>query len=89
MNSLLSARAAVANGRKLFITIQVRQSAGVQRGIHESKKFAFVCDFVMNLLLQIWREYDTDGSGYIEADELKVTYVNKCDFGRKKEYLFR
>jgi hypothetical protein len=22
--------------------------------------------------LQIWREYDTDGSGYIEADELKV-----------------
>lgn len=24
-------------------------------------------------LLQIWREYDTDGSGYIEADELKVS----------------
>lgn len=24
------------------------------------------------LLLQIWREYDSDGSGYIEADELKV-----------------
>jgi hypothetical protein len=23
--------------------------------------------------LQIWREYDTDGSGYIEADELKVS----------------
>ena len=22
--------------------------------------------------LQIWREYDTDNSGYIEADELKV-----------------
>jgi len=25
--------------------------------------------------LQIWREYDTDGSGYIEADELKVSMV--------------
>lgn len=23
------------------------------------------------VFLQIWREYDTDGSGYIEADELK------------------
>lgn len=23
-------------------------------------------------IFQIWREYDTDGSGYIEADELKV-----------------
>lgn len=73
---LLSARAAVTDGGKLFIAVQVRQSVGVQRGIHESTKFVFVCDFVMNLLLQIWREYDTDGSGYIEADELKVRYVN-------------
>lgn len=24
---------------------------------------------------QIWREYDTDGSGYIEADELKVIII--------------
>lgn len=24
------------------------------------------------MFCQIWREYDTDGSGYIEADELKV-----------------
>ena len=23
-------------------------------------------------MLQIWREYDSDHSGYIEADELKV-----------------
>ena len=24
------------------------------------------------LIVKIWREYDSDGSGYIEADELKV-----------------
>lgn len=33
------------------------------------------CVLDSNLLLfsfQIWREYDTDGSGFIEADELKV-----------------
>lgn len=26
---------------------------------------------------QIWREYDTDGSGYIEADELKVQFLSR------------
>ena len=29
---------------------------------------AFLC---FCFYLQIWREYDTDNSGYIEADELK------------------
>ncbi|KAI8432693.1 hypothetical protein MSG28_013658, partial [Choristoneura fumiferana] len=31
----------------------------------------------------IWREYDTDGSGYIEADELKgATKLTKDDIER-------
>lgn len=33
------------------------------------------CMLHVSYLFQIWREYDTDGSGYIEADELKV---NNC-----------
>ena len=27
-------------------------------------------------LLQIWNEYDCDGSGYLEADELKVPIID-------------
>ena len=26
----------------------------------------------INILFQLWRRYDADNSGYIEADELKV-----------------
>lgn len=26
--------------------------------------------------MKIWREYDSDNSGYIEADELKVSVTN-------------
>ena len=41
--------------------------------------FDLVCFFVF---LQLWHQYDTDNSGYIEADELKVKYKinkgNKC-----------
>ncbi|OTF74600.1 hypothetical protein BLA29_010586 [Euroglyphus maynei] len=28
--------------------------------------------------MKIWREYDTDGSGFIEADELKVNLLREA-----------
>lgn len=28
-------------------------------------------NYLYNIIEQIWREYDSDNSGYIEADELK------------------
>lgn len=35
--------------------------------------------------MKIWREYDSDGSGYIEADELKV---NQRELFNYFEYIF-
>lgn len=35
---------------------------------------------------QIWREYDTDGSGYIEADELKVNLFGAEKYNKNKFY---
>ncbi|KAJ8955681.1 hypothetical protein NQ318_008552 [Aromia moschata] len=44
-----------------------RENPHWMRELHTQtlRKFGF------NNWIQIWREYDTDGSGYIEADELK------------------
>lgn len=37
------------------------------------------CPFTITFLLQAWRKYDSDRSGYIESNELKVKYqVRKC-----------
>lgn len=37
------------------------------------------CPFTLTFLLQAWRKYDSDRSGYIESNELKVKYeVRKC-----------
>ena len=33
--------------------------------------FSTLLSFSINII-QLWYQYDTDGSGYIEADELKV-----------------
>lgn len=32
------------------------------------------CPFTITFLLQAWRKYDSDRSGYIESNELKVKY---------------
>lgn len=37
------------------------------------------CPLTVTFLLQAWRKYDSDRSGYIESNELKVKYeVQKC-----------
>lgn len=37
------------------------------------------CPFTVTFLLQAWRRYDSDRSGYIESNELKVKYeVHMC-----------
>lgn len=38
------------------------------------------CPFTVTFLLQAWRKYDSDRSGYIESNELKVNmkYESVC-----------
>ena len=43
--------------------------------------------FWWNLILKIWNEYDSDGSGFLEANELKVK-SEKVNFTTKK-YFYR
>ena len=69
---IVSACTAAAHGGKLSSSVQIWQPPGLQCGVHEgqqtlSKDWGFIGIFV-----QLWYQYDTDGSGYIEADELKV-----------------
>lgn len=43
----------------------------------------------ITLLLQAWRRYDTDRSGYIEANELKVKHIfNTLINDKTSTYLF-
>lgn len=38
---------------------------------HKTQNICHKINFSINFILKIWREYDSDNSGYIEADELK------------------
>ncbi len=83
------ARPAASDGGELFAALPLRQPARFQRRLHEGGKFEqsaflFACslgailaciDLNFKLIFQLWHQYDSDGSGSIEADELKVCGV--------------
>ncbi len=80
------ARPAASDGGELFAALPLRQPARFQRRVHEGGKFEQSAFFFVSssgaslmcmalnfkLIFQLWHQYDTDGSGSIEADELKV-----------------
>ena len=57
---------------KLSSSVQIWQPPGLQCGVYEGQTtFSNDC-FLLLFFVQLWYQYDTDGSRYIEADELKV-----------------
>ena len=86
INHAPTAGSTASNGRKLSTTFPLRQPTRFKRRIHEGNyyhaKFAYLTlkwyllypTLICLIEWQIWREYDADGSGFIEADELKVSH---------------
>lgn len=57
----------------LFITIQLAQLLPMEENFLLLFRFDNPLESSVEFM-KIWREYDSDNSGYIEADELKVQF---------------
>ena len=64
-----------SHGGEFSASVQIWQSAGIKRWVYEGQTNLLAINLIIIIvLLKLWYQYDSDCSGFIEADELKVKF---------------